>query len=153
MEQKSNKTSKVVGVVLKALYGIALSIVGFAILFIVGTFILMCESNHHVDEPINDRYTCSLPNEGISRIIGPDDISVPPIIKDYKFDADYITVKQWYCKDCQYDAEYKNKGYTSVDTTYYWIIIMENDSLLGPLFYDDFIKKANQLEVSKNLLW
>ena len=69
---------------------------------------------------------------------------IPPIVMDYKYDNDYILVKQKPkipLEQIYYD--YNEIIYPSgLDTTYYWIIEKKTGEVMGPLLYKEFYSKC-----------
>lgn len=69
---------------------------------------------------------------------------IPPCVIDYKYDNDFIIVKQkpkvpieqiYY----DYDEVYYPLGFDSI---YYWIIDKNQGCVIGPLLYQDFYNKC-----------
>jgi hypothetical protein len=69
---------------------------------------------------------------------------IPPIVIDYKYDNDYIWVKQKPkipLEQIYYD--FNEIIYPlGLDTTYYWIIDKKTGEVMGPLLYKEFYSKC-----------
>lgn len=75
---------------------------------------------------------------------------IPPYILSYDYDRNHIIVKQ----SPQYKeyAIYDRINYPlGKNHTYYWIIIKRNKEVIGPLSYEDFIKKKQIYNVPDKL--
>ena len=75
---------------------------------------------------------------------------IPPYVIAYDYDRNYIIVKQrpQYKEYVIYDRINYPLG---KNYTYYWIIIKRNKEVIGPLSYEDFIKKKQIYNVSDKL--
>jgi hypothetical protein len=75
---------------------------------------------------------------------------IPPYVIAYDYDRNYIIVKQrpQYKEYVIYDRINYPLG---KNYTYYWIIIKRNKKVIGPLSYEDFIKKKQIYNVPDKL--
>ena len=75
---------------------------------------------------------------------------IPPYVIAYDYDRNYIIVKQrpQYKEYVIYDRINYPLG---KNYTYYWIIIKRNKEVIGPLSYEDFIKKKQIYNVPDKL--
>lgn len=88
-------------------------------------------------------------------IFGNDKLSdIPPTIKKYTSDKDYVLVIQnpKYNKDDMYDCndsmEYKN----GLNSDYYWIIDLKSKMVYGPFLYDEFLIQIVEKHIHDDLL-
>ena len=75
---------------------------------------------------------------------------IPPNVIDYVFDKRYVLVKQQPkipLEQIYYDSN--DVAYPhELDSLYYWIIIKRDGIVLGPMLFDDFHNKCNELGIS-----
>ena len=67
-------------------------------------------------------------------------IDISPEIVDYKYDKNFVIVKQKpkYINDSMYDYPEDYKYANGLGEYYYWLIILGEKTVLGPLTYEDF---------------
>lgn len=67
-------------------------------------------------------------------------IDISPKIIDYKYDKKFVIVKQRpkYINDPMYDYPKDYKYTDGLKEDYYWLIILKEKKVLGPLKYEDF---------------
>lgn len=90
-------------------------------------------------------------NEEHKHILG--SIDVPPTVISYNYDKHFIVIKQIPKK--HNDAIYDKKEYSyplGRDTTYYWLIIKQEQQVFGPLDYDAFHTLTGTYNVPDHLL-
>ena len=75
---------------------------------------------------------------------------IPPIVIDYKYDNDYILVKQKPkipLEQIYYD--FNEIIYPlGLDTTYYWIIDKKTGEVTGPLLYKEFYSRCKTCSIN-----
>lgn len=70
---------------------------------------------------------------------------IPPTILEYRYNSEIIIVKQQPTK--YKDIMYNDYNYPlGRDTIYYWIIDKKNNSLTGPINYDEFQKLISKYD-------
>lgn len=79
-------------------------------------------------------------------------VDIPPTIISYDYDKHFIIAKQ---KPKAYnEAIYDKMEYIyplGRDTIYYWLIIKQEQKVIGPLDYDSFLKLKKEYKVSDSL--
>ena len=67
---------------------------------------------------------------------------IPPTILEYRYNSEIIIVKQ---RPTKYkDIMYIDYNYPlGRDTIYYWIIEKKTNTFIGPINYDDFLKRTS----------
>lgn len=79
-------------------------------------------------------------------------VDIPPTIISYDYDKHFIIDKQ---KPKAYnEAIYDKMEYIyplGRDTIYYWLIIKQEQKVIGPLDYDSFLKLKKEYKVSDSL--
>lgn len=77
---------------------------------------------------------------------------IPPVVQNYSYNKDYIIAKQQpraLKESASYCAEYEYK--LGRDTTYYWIIIKNDSTTIGPLLYDEFRQLLEEYDIELTL--
>lgn len=77
--------------------------------------------------------------------------NIPPTVLDYKYNQDFIIALQ---KPEAYDKIiYGNLGKYEYgrDTIYYWLIICQKDSVIGPMSFNQYIQTREIYKVPSNL--
>lgn len=76
---------------------------------------------------------------------------IPPTIDAFSYDDEFIIAKQSLrgrCPSAMYNAPDNYVDYPlGLDSTYYWIIVKKNDSLLGPLTKSEFNEKYREMKI------
>ena len=77
---------------------------------------------------------------------------IPPVVQNYSYNKDYIIAKQQpraLKEPASYGAEYEYK--LGRDTIYYWIIIKNDSTTIGPLLYDEFRQLLEEYDIELTL--
>ncbi len=73
---------------------------------------------------------------------------IPCNVIEYKYDDDYIIAKQLPSPDCFWDIDSNTYG---DEKYYYWIIVTNENTILGPLSLVEFMDKRIQLNIPVHL--
>lgn len=116
------------------------------IAFIFTTLLISC-NNPIVD--LGDGYEY---NSECHHIIS-DHFDIPPYIIEYKFDGNYIIVKQkpthYFNGIYDYPKEFRKEKYSKgLNATYYWIIDKKDNIVYGPLSSLEFKTKCKDVNMA-----
>lgn len=81
-------------------------------------------------------------------------IDIPPNVKSYVSNKDFVLVIQnpKYIKDEMYNYNDSYSYENGLNNDYYWIIILNTNTVIGPLLYNDFIDNTKKVGVSEDLI-
>ena len=115
----------------------------FTIIFVFFIFLFISLIYDSDCKKIGDDFLYNAENK---HIVG--NVDIPPTIISYDYDKHFIIAKQ---KPKAYnEAIYDKMEYIyplGRDTIYYWLIIKQEQKVIGPLDYDSFLKLKNEYRV------
>ena len=127
-------------------------------LYIVIIFTLLLQGCNFSDssENLGNDYYCRHEGDDLNDIYNkhpnPNGREIPANVVDYDFDDNFIIAKQKpkLPQDPMYDKDYKyNSG---VKEFYYWLIIKNENIVLGPFDLEEFNIRRNKYRVSDELM-
>ena len=103
---------------------------------------------------INSDYSYGFESKELQDILhSPGDNDIPATVVDFAYNQNFIIAKQkpLLPQDIRYPKQYEYKEGT--DRLYYWLILLRNDSLMGPLNEGDFLREVIKHKVPFYLEW
>lgn len=90
-------------------------------------------------------------DEGLeAKVIVKKDKFIPCKVVEYGFDYEHIIAKQFATEMC-YIGEGNFDYRQGFGAFYYWIIVLDNDSIIGPLNYHEYQRKRINVGVDEGL--
>jgi len=123
------------------------------ILFIIYIYTTLQSCNYNDNKNLGNSFTYYSDHKMIASSIG-ECGGVPSIVLEYNYDKNFIIAIQKPIENdpnvLLYDVEYEYKeGYNSV---YYWIIIKDNQNVIGPMSKSEFVEVRGKYNVPEDLI-